>query len=159
MPKPISRILGAARPNRRSRSSGVGEKGTPYTGSSSLWARRWAFETRPWRKTKLRIWRRYSCKKYFVLRGLRRDQARSRRAGAGGVELLRHAAGEKGLAPGLDRFSHRLRHQHRVLRLRDRGVHEHRVAAELHRDGGIGGGAHAGIDHHRHLGAADDELE
>src|SRR6266705_4921592 len=61
MPKPISRILGAARPNRRSRSSGIVEKGTPYTGSSSVWARRWAFETRPWRKTKLRIGRR-SCK-------------------------------------------------------------------------------------------------
>src|SRR6266850_6811842 len=100
MPKPISRILGAARPNRRSRSSGIGEKGAPYTGSNSVWARSWAFETRPWRKTKLLICRRYSCKKYLRLRGLRRDQARSGRAGAGRIELLRHAAGKERFAAG-----------------------------------------------------------
>src|SRR5258706_16281295 len=114
MPKPISRILGAMRPNRRSRSRAAEEKGTPYTGRRAAWALRWALETRPWRRTKLRIGRRCSCKKR-ELRGFRRDQARTRRAGAGGVELFRHAAGEKGFPPCFDRFFHRLGPQHRVL--------------------------------------------
>jgi len=52
-----------------------------------------------------------------------------------------------------------LRHEHRVLRLGDRGVHEHRVAAELHGDGRVGGGAHARVDDHRHLGGFDDQLQ
>src|SRR5258708_25878346 len=107
MPKPISRILGAARPNRRSRSSAAGEKGTPYTGRKEAWALRWAFETRPWRRTKLRIGRRCSCKKR-ELRGFRRDQARRRRAGAGGVELFRPAADDEGLPPCFDRLFHLL---------------------------------------------------
>src|SRR5258706_15107393 len=115
MPKPISRILGAARPNRRSRSRAAGEKGTPYTGSRAAWALRWAFETRPWRRAKLRIGRRGSCKKR-ELRGFRRDQARSRRAGAGGAELFRHPAREKGLPPRFAPFFPPLAHHHPVLR-------------------------------------------
>ena len=38
----------------------------------------------------------------------------------------------------------------------DRGVHQHAVTAQLHGDGGIGGGADAGIDQDRHLGVLDD---
>ena len=52
-----------------------------------------------------------------------------------------------------------LRHQHRVLRRGDRRVHQHAVAAQLHRDGGVGGRADAGVDQHRHLDALDDELQ
>ena len=43
------------------------------------------------------------------------DQAGRRRAGAGRVELARHAAGEKRLAAGFDGESHRARHAHRIV--------------------------------------------
>ena len=46
--------------------------------------------------------------------------------------------------------------QHGILRAGDRGVHEHAVAAEFHRDRGIGSGADAGVDDDRHLRVLDD---
>ena len=49
--------------------------------------------------------------------------------------------------------------QHRIARRGDRGVHQHAVAAELHRDRRVGGGADAGVDQHRHLGVLDDDLQ
>ena len=40
----------------------------------------------------------------------------------------------------------------------DRRVHEHRVGAELHRLGGVGGRAEPGVDDHRHGCLLDDDL-
>src|SRR5258706_3706148 len=73
------------------------------------------------------------------------------RACGGFVRLLRHAPGEERFAAGIDRELHRVRHAHRVLRLGDRGVHEHAVAAELHRDRRVRGRADARVDLHRNL--------
>ena len=78
--------------------------------------------------------------------------------GRAGVELARHPAGEERLAPGLDREPHRARHPHRVARLRDRGVHQHAGAAQLHRDRGVRRRADARVDEHRHLRCVEDEL-
>ena len=81
------------------------------------------------------------------------------RARVGGVELARHAPGKESLAPGLDRLLHRARHQHRLAGSGDRSVHQHAIAAQLHRNGGVRGRAHAGIDQHRHLGVVDDQAQ
>ena len=74
-----------------------------------------------------------------------------------GVAALLHPAGEIGEPPRLDRRLHRPRHQHRVLGLGDRGVHQHAVAAQLHRLRGVARGADAGVDQHRHARAFDDQ--
>ena len=52
-----------------------------------------------------------------------------------------------------------LRHHHRIARLRHRGVEQHGGAAELHGERGIGGGADAGVEHHRHRRARADQLD
>jgi hypothetical protein len=75
------------------------------------------------------------------------------------VLLARHASGEVGLAPGFDRLSHRLCHEHRVLRRGNRGVHEHAVATQLHRNGGIARRAHTRVHQDRHRGLLDDETD
>ena len=54
---------------------------------------------------------------------------------------------------------HRTGHQHRVLRFGNRGVHQHTIAAQFHRDGGIAGSADTGIDDDRHLGVLDDRKD
>src|ERR1041385_2970269 len=50
------------------------------------------------------------------------------------VQPARHAPGEECLPPGGARVFHRIRHEDRVLRFRNRRIHEHSVTAELHRD-------------------------
>ena len=67
------------------------------------------------------------------------------------VELLGNAAGEKRLAPGLDRVLHGLGHKHRVLRLGDRGIHEYAIGAEFHGHGCIRSCAHARVHDQRHF--------
>jgi hypothetical protein len=56
----------------------------------------------------------------------------------------------KASRPASTALLHRAGHQHRVLRAGDGGVHQHAVAAELHRDRRVGRGAHAGVDDDRH---------
>ena len=46
------------------------------------------------------------------------------------------------------------RHPLRVLGAGDGARQQHRVAAELHRQGGVGGGADPGVEDHRHAGSA-----
>ena len=65
----------------------------------------------------------------------------------------------KASRPASTALLHGARHQHRVARRGDGGVHQHAVAAQLHGDGGVGGGADAGVDDHRHLRLLDDELQ
>src|SRR6267142_1646040 len=69
------------------------------------------------------------------------ERARRRR-----VELRGDAPGEERLPPCLDPLPHRLGHQDRVPGARDGGVHEHGVAAELERLGGMRRRADAGVD-------------
>src|SRR5205807_3996851 len=71
-----------------------------------------------------------------------------------GVELLGNAAREESLSPGLNGMAHGFGHEHSILRLGDGRVHEHAIGAQLHGHGGIGSGAHAGVDDQRHLGDA-----
>src|SRR5260370_886926 len=66
--------------------------------------------------------------------------------GRGGVELFRDPARLEREPSRLDGEPHRRGHRHRVLGAGDGRVHEHAVTAELHRDGGVGGSAHAGVD-------------
>ncbi|MNG99622.1 hypothetical protein D3C79_587960 [compost metagenome] len=54
---------------------------------------------------------------------------------------------------------HGLGHQHRLLGVGDGRVHQHRLAAHFHGDGGVGGSAHARIDQHRNLGFLKDDLQ
>ena len=61
--------------------------------------------------------------------------------------------------PGFDRRAHRGRHRHRIARLRDGGVEQHRRAAELHGERRVGGGADAGVEHDRHRRARADQLD
>ena len=51
-------------------------------------------------------------------------------------------------------MAHGFGHEHSILRLGDGRVHEHAIGAQLHGHGGIGSGAHAGVDDQRHLGDA-----
>ena len=62
-----------------------------------------------------------------------------------------HAARQKSGATRDRRQAHRVRHRHRILRGRDRRVHQNSVHALLHGHARIGRGAHAGIDDHRHV--------
>jgi hypothetical protein len=89
---------------------------------------------------------------HSIMSGLRR-----RRHGPVGDSF--HASGEEGLTTGDDGMAHRRRHQHRIARMGDCGIHQHAVAAEFHRHGGIGRGADAGIDDDRHAGFGDDDLQ
>src|SRR5262249_34218641 len=82
------------------------------------------------------------------------ERARRRR-----VELRRDTPGEERLPSRLDALSHRLGHEDRILRARDRRVHEDRVAAELERLGGVRRRAHPGVDDHRHAALLDDDAE
>src|SRR5258706_3516501 len=70
------------------------------------------------------------------------------RAGGGGVEALGHAAGEIAFAAGDDRIAHGFGHEDGILRFSDGGVHEDAIGAELHGNGGVRGGADAGIPDH-----------
>src|SRR5438067_2853642 len=81
------------------------------------------------------------------------------RARRGRIELRRDAPGEERLPPCLDSLPHRLGHQDRVPGARDGGVHEHGVAAELERLGGMRRRADAGVDDHRHPALLDDDAE
>src|ERR1700694_5125632 len=76
------------------------------------------------------------------------------RAGGGGVEALGHAAREIGFAAGDDGVAHGFGHEDSVLGFGDRSVHEDAVGAELHGDGGVRGGADAGIHDHGNFGYA-----
>ena len=49
--------------------------------------------------------------------------------------------------------------RHHVLRMGDGGVHQHRVAAQFHGDGGVGGGADAGVEDYRDLCALGDDRD
>src|SRR5690606_18472180 len=168
LPKPISRMRGALRPNTASKSRGSPLSSRPNRGHSASKARRWAGVKRPCRSTKLRTRRRPSStvkglggalapglEKGSVIGRASADQAVDRRGGAG-VALARDAPGAERGAPGLHRQLHGVRHERGFAGPGDRGVHEHAVAAELHRDGRVGGRAHAGVDDDRHLGVVDD---
>ena len=76
------------------------------------------------------------------------------RTGSGRVETFGHAAGEPGFTAGGDGFAHRFRHKDRVGSFGDGGVHEYAISTQFHRDGGIGGDAHACIDNHGDFGDA-----
>src|SRR6266508_55550 len=75
---------------------------------------------------------------------LRADDAGERAAGAG-VEFLGHAARFVGEASGFDAELHGARHSDGVFGGGDGGVHEHAIGAQFHGDGGVAGGAHAGV--------------
>jgi hypothetical protein len=53
--------------------------------------------------------------------------------------------------------AHRVGHPGRVGSARDGACHEHRVAAELHRQRGVRGGADAGVEDHRDRRAFEDQ--
>src|SRR6516165_11845928 len=72
---------------------------------------------------------------------------------------LWYPSGKPRATAGLDRRAHARRHHDRVPRLRHRGVEEYGGAAELHRDRGIGGGANAGVEHHRYGRTCTDDLD
>src|ERR1700694_1018734 len=76
------------------------------------------------------------------------------RAGGGGVEALGHAAREIGFAAGDDGVAHSFGHEDGVPGFGDGGIHEDAVGAELHDDGGVRGGADAGIQDHGNFGDA-----
>src|SRR5580704_7494723 len=74
-----------------------------------------------------------------------------RRTG-GSVELLRHAAGEIGLASGENRVVHGFGHEHRIFGGGDTGIHEDGVGAEFHGERSVGGGAHSGVNDQQYGG-------
>ena len=74
------------------------------------------------------------------------------RGAGGGVEFAGHAAGEERLAAGEDGMLHGLGHEDGILGLGDGGVHQDGVEAEFHGEGGVGGGADAGVDDQRDFG-------
>lgn len=80
-----------------------------------------------------------------------RQRGRSRRKPA-----PRHPARQEGLASGLDRLLHRRCHQYWIFSLGDGRVHEHAIAAEFHRYGGVGSRTHARVDQDRDLGVFHD---
>ena len=51
------------------------------------------------------------------------------------------------------------RHQHRIVRLRHRGIDQHGGAAELHGERRVRGGADPGVEHDRHRRARADQLD
>ena len=57
------------------------------------------------------------------------------------------------------REAHGARHRHGILRAGNRGVHQHGVRPQLHRERRVGGGADAGVDDHGHLGELADDPE
>ena len=57
----------------------------------------------------------------------------------------------------LDRVPHRRGHPRRVVGPGDRAGEQHRVAAELHRQRRVRGGADAGVEDHRHVDALPDQ--
>src|SRR5690606_8278719 len=75
------------------------------------------------------------------------------------VELSRDPSGEVREPARLDAQTHRVRHTHRILRSSDRGVEEHAVDSELHRDRDVGCRAHARIDDHRHSHRLEDDAD
>ena len=54
---------------------------------------------------------------------------------------------------------HGLRHHDRLLGMRDGRVHQHRIATQLHGNGGVGGRAYARVHQHRNLGFFEDDLQ
>src|SRR5512138_2445687 len=75
------------------------------------------------------------------------------------VRLSRNPSGAERQAAGLDAEPHRARHRDRILRQRDRRIHEHGVRAELHGEGRIRRGAHSGVDDHRHARLLPDDAD
>ena len=61
--------------------------------------------------------------------------------------------------PRLDPEPDRPRHRRRVLGARDRARAQHGVAAELHRERRVGGGADAGVEDHRHARVLADQAQ
>ena len=76
---------------------------------------------------------------------------------ADGALAAGHPAREVGEPPRLGREAHRPRHLHRVLGLREGGVHEDAVHPLLHRQRRVGGSADPGVDDHRNLKPRLDE--
>ena len=76
-----------------------------------------------------------------------------------GVQPARDAARLARGVAGLDRQAHRPRHPGGVLGARDRAGQQHAVAARLHRERGVRGGADAGVEDHRHAGLLDDQAQ
>ena len=76
-----------------------------------------------------------------------------------GVEAARDPAGLVGEAAGLGGEADRAGHAHRVLGARDRARAQDGVAAELHRQRGVGGGADAGVEDHGDLRALADQAQ
>ena len=58
---------------------------------------------------------------------------------------------------GLDRLAHRGRHRGGILGARDGAGQQHGVAAGLHRERRVRGGADAGVEDHRHARGLDDQ--
>src|SRR5215218_5266831 len=79
--------------------------------------------------------------------------------GGFGVEAAGDAAGAVGEAAGLDGLAHGLGHQGRLLGAGDGAGQQDGVAAELHGDGGVGGGADPGVQDHRDGGLLDDDAQ
>lgn len=83
----------------------------------------------------------------------------AQRAGRIGVHFLGHTARLVGQPPRLDSQLHRPGHLDGVFGACDRGIHQHAITPQLHRHGGVGGGAHAGIHQHRHADTFLDETD
>ena len=64
----------------------------------------------------------------------------------------RHRPGEEGGAARFDRLPESARHRHGIAGLRDGGVEQHAVVAELHRRSRMRRQADAGVDDQRNLG-------
>ena len=73
------------------------------------------------------------------------DNARERTRGAC-VQAFGHAAGKLREAAGFDGEFHGQRHLLGVFGLGDCRIHQHGIRTQLHRDGGVAGSAHSGID-------------
>ena len=72
---------------------------------------------------------------------------------------LGDASSAAGEAACFDGVAHGSGHGFWVLAAVDRASEKHAGAAELHGEGGVGGGADAGVDKHGHMCAGADELE
>ena len=71
----------------------------------------------------------------------------------------RDAPGTGGEPAGEHGVAHRGGHRHRVLGAGDGAGQQHGVAAQLHGQGGLGGGADPGVEHHGHGRPGGDELD
>src|SRR3954468_14607907 len=94
---------------------------------------KWSGTPRAWDRPLPGTWIPTSCR--WACRGgseLATEETALGRARARLVVLLRHAAGEERFAARFHRELHGASHAHRIACLRDRGIHEHAVAAELH---------------------------